>query len=337
MANILGTNFSYTYDGNLSEEILVTQAVQNPDIRDLFRVIDGIDHKEQLSLLSPGGKALKGAQACGAQSTTGAIENIYNREIEVTKVQMELIQCVDVFENTIIGKLKNLDVDVNDLSGTVLGNVLESYASEMLMRELFRVWCFGDISNGPNDYYNMLDGLWARLFAGVSSYDVNAVNASISALGAPTSTGSDRAVDYFRALVDGSDTELKQLVMDGAVLYVTGNVYENYIWFLESQGNLESSFTALQSGRRAASYRGIPVAPLYAWDKWIAADGLGNNTRILLTLPPNHVAGFGAASRVDALEVWYEKKEKEYHIRSEFRTGYNYVEPKLQAISYGNI
>ena len=83
MSNVYNTNFDYTYDGKLTEEILVGPAVMHPDVLQVFRVIPGINYKQQLNLVNPLGKVMKGAQNCGTFQTTGDAVNIFNREVEV--------------------------------------------------------------------------------------------------------------------------------------------------------------------------------------------------------------------------------------------------------------
>ena len=68
MSNVLNPNFDYTYDGKLSTEIFIQPAVQNPDITSLFRVVTGINYKQQFNITTPLGKVMKGVISIGTSA-----------------------------------------------------------------------------------------------------------------------------------------------------------------------------------------------------------------------------------------------------------------------------
>lgn len=335
--NVLTTNFNYTYDGDLSTEIFIKPAVMHPDTLQLFRVIDNVKYKRQLSRLNPFGKILKGRQGCGQPVVTGNGINVTNRTLETCKMEFYVEQCVDVFEATVLDNLTNSNINWYDLTNTELGTVIEGLIIEALQRDIFRVFSFGDTSSpaGPADYYNMCNGLWTRMFDGVLSYDVTGVDTSITTL---NQTAGTRAIDYLQNLWTGAPRILKQERQTMKKFWVTGNVFENYVLNLQSVESAGGGFLQrTENGITRAFYQGIEVVPIWAWDEWIETDNLGNNTRILYSTTDNHVIGVEDASNQNSVDFWYDRQVRKNKLEGAPTLGYNYVHDELQAISYGDV
>ena len=107
MSNVINPNFSYTFPGNLTSEIFLEPAVQHPDLLSVFRVITGVNYKQQLNIGRILGKVLKGAQGCGTLTRTADPVEVFNRELEVCQWEMYLEQCYDTFQQTILGEVLN--------------------------------------------------------------------------------------------------------------------------------------------------------------------------------------------------------------------------------------
>lgn len=337
MANVVNSNFSYAYDGILTQEVLVKPAVTNPDVTQLFRVIPGVKSKYQLNLTTPLGKIVQGAQQCGnTRQVTGSAVEITNRELETCGMEVYLEQCYDVFQSTILERALRSGIDESDLSGTQIGGLINGMVSEAIGREIFRIFSFGDTTSPAGDpsYYGMCDGLWTRLIAGESGYAVSKID-SISAL---NQTAGTRALDYLRNLFEGAPNILKQIPVGERRFFVTQNVYENLMTTYEDKtldgGGL---LQRLEGGVPTLFFRGVPVIPLIAWDAYISADNLGNNTRILYTTPQNHVIGVDNQADSSNFMIWRDMDTDVFKIRAKFRLGYNYVHDELQATSYGNV
>jgi len=330
MSNVLNPNFDYTYDGKLSTEVFIQPAVQNPDITSLFRVVPGINYKQQFNITTPLGKVMKGEQGCGTPVVTGDPVTIENRTVEVCAWEMYLEQCHDTFQSTIMGELLRANVQEPDLVGTQLGNIIGGMVRDTIGRDIFRIFSFGDTSSG-DPYYNKCDGLWPKLFAGAASYAVTAVNTNITSLAADDIEGD------FNDLWSGADIILKQMDNSQKNFYVTGNAWESLMRKYENI-TIAGGFTIrIEGGVRVLYYRGIKVIPLYAWDRWIDIDNLGNNVRILYTTPMNHIIGVQEPRTMGNTRFWYDPNTNYNKIRARFKLGYNYLHDKLQAISYGNV
>ena len=119
---------------------------------------------------------------------------------------------------------------------------------------------------------------------------------------------------------------------------MTGNVFENYVLNLQSIESGNGGFLQrTEDGITRAYYQGIEVIPIWAWDDWIEADNLGNNTRILYTTPMNHIIGIEEARNQESFRVWHDPDTDYMKYKGRLKMGYNYIHDELQAISYGNV
>lgn len=338
MANTLNPNFDYTYDGVLATQLFYDPIVSHPDIRQLFTV-RRVRFKEQLPIVAALGKVLQGAQGCGTLSTTADAVNITNRTIETCPGEFYLEQCADTFEQTVLDEAQRTGESWYDMLGTPLGRAVQRVINDSAAQDVFRVFSFGDTTSPAGDpsYYGWCDGMWTRLFAGESSYAVKKVD-SISTLDQSDGT---RALDYLRNLHEQADIVLKQIPESRKRFFVTGNVYENLMTTYENLASTGGGLTAkIENGVTSLMFRGIPVVPVYAWDKWIDIDNLGNNTRIIYTTPENHVAGLldpGVGGSQVTFRQWFDPNTNYNKFFGRFHIGYNYIHDELQAISYGNV
>lgn len=329
MGNITNTNFDYTYDGKLSLDVFIKPAVQNPMIQSLFTIRQGINFKEQLNLLSPLGKVMKGSQGCGTPVRTVDAINFTNRTLEVCAWEAYAEQCHDTFQGTIIGEMLNNNIREPELIGTRVGSLIQQILNDAIQRDIFRVFSFGDTSSG-DPYYNNCDGLWTRLIAGAASYDVSFIEAI-------TSQAANDVKGYFKNLWEGAPIILKQIDESQKAFYTTGNMYESLMTYYENTANTGGFTQREENGKKVLQYRGIDIIPLYAWDNWIATDNLGNNSRILYTTKMNHIIGVQEANTMGNTRVWFDPDTNLNKYRARFKMGYNYVHGELQAYSIGNV
>lgn len=340
MSAVLGQALDYTYNGQESNEIFYKQAVMYPDLMRVFRVMTNIPYKKQLNLLNPLGKILQGAQGCGTLQTTGDRINITNRTLETCPGEFYLEQCAEVFEQSIFDEFQPAGERWYNQLGTPMGNAVQRLIVETLGREIFRVASFGDTTSPAGDpsYYGWCDGMWTTLI-GNSNYEVTKVNDNITVL---NQTSGTRALDYLRNLFTGAKIILKQVPNNQKRFFVTGNVWENLLQTYQDQSISNGGLTSqTENGIDVLRFNGILVDPVYAWDDWIEADNLGNNTRILYTTPENHVFGLNNpvnnGTSATIMRQWFDPNTNLTKFFGRLHLGYNYVHGDLQAISYGNV
>ena len=338
---MVGVDFDYEYDGKLGVDVLRKPSLMTPAISDFMSIRQNARYKEQIPLLTPFQKKVKAYAACGGAFGTG--NDIVNTTLQLTELSLALEWCKDDFVGTLkVGNnlaedyLKTGQDEFNP-EGTQIQTIINEQVNDAMRLDTFRIFSFGDTADLNADY-NMLDGMWTQLIAGVA--DSCVTRSSTFGIGA---LADGAALAACKAAYEGSEIILKQLPKSMKYFAVTGSVYENLLSSYESNTTgSDLQFTNLTNGQGESeanlSYRGIKVVPVYAWDQSLAdADNPLNGTvehLLLYTTPDNHAAGFMKQSDSETFQGWYERKDEKYYIRGHYAMGYTYLHCDLQSIGY---
>lgn len=332
MANVLTTNFDYTYPGQLATDVIYKPSVQTPEITQLFTVRPGIKFKQQLMLAGILSNVVKKYTSCDRTFGTEA-NTLFNRTLEVSELEFNIEQCKDAFEDTIVEEELPEGISEFQLGNYVL-RVINNVITDALRRDNFRIFSFGDTTSG-SDNYDQLDGLWTKLIAGVADYCVTKVD-DITTL---NDTAGSTARDYLKNLFEEAPIILKQTPTNLKKFFVTGDIYENLMTYYEDQQFNGGLTQYVENGNVNLRFRGIDVVPVYAWDDALTdTDNPLNGTMttgIIYTTPQNHVIGVGRAADMGSVNAWYERKDRKMYFEGHYRMGYQYAHCDLQAISYG--
>lgn len=333
MANVLSTDFSYTYDGPISTEVFYKPSVATPDMLKIFTVKPNIKSGQKLNLVGVLENIVKAYSSC-ARTSTGSGLSITNRTILTTELEVWLEECKDTFEDTIFETALASGLDANNLTGTDIDKIIQSIVLQGMKLDNFRIFSFGDTDN-PSSNYNMLNGLWSTLIAGVgTSYCVTRVGTT---LGTASSFSGSAALAILQDLYDGAPIILKNVPEEEKGFFVTGTIFDGYMKYLQSVSGVEGSWGILQNGKKELMFNGVPVIPIRAWDRTLTTDfPLGANVRhlALYTTPKNHIVGVEKAADQGKISTWYEKKDRKFYVEGQYRMGYQYIHCDLQAISY---
>ena len=99
MANILGENFNYTYNGTLLTEVFFKPSVGTPALNELARILPGSQFKIQIPTVDIISKVVKGGKGC-LTTTTGDGINIENQTVELDAMRMRVEECAEDFEGS---------------------------------------------------------------------------------------------------------------------------------------------------------------------------------------------------------------------------------------------
>lgn len=335
MANIITPDFSYTYDGQLLEEILLKPTIDTIDVSRIFTVMDGINYQRRLMVAPPLQKIIKAYQGCNRTFTT-AESPVFDRVIEVKDIEANLAFCTDELENTILIEMTNKGIRRADVDGTILRALLDNLILDALRRDVFRVFCFGDTNSLSSDY-DQMDGLFKTLFANQANYCVEKIQ-TITVLNQVVGT---RAIDYLRNLFEQCNPLLRQIPASEKAFFVTPNVFYNLLTTYENS-NLEGAtgVTAyVEENNTRLRFRGIDVIPISSWE--IDLQDVDNpfynvfNTMILYTQTKNHIIGTDDLSATKTIDGWFERKDRRTYFETRFRLGYQFIHCDLQAYSSG--
>ena len=339
---MVGVDFDYVYDGKLGTDVLRKPSILTPAISDFMSIRQNARYKEQIPLLTPFQKKVKAYAACGGAFGTG--NDIVNTTLELTELSIALEWCKDEFVGTLkVGNnlaeefLKTGQDEFNP-DGTQVQTIINEQVNDAMRLDTFRIFSFGDTGGASADY-NMLDGMWTQLIAGVAASCVN--RTSTFTYGVALADGE--ALAACKAAYEGSAIILKQLPKSMKYIAVTGAVYENLLSSYESNTTgSDLQFTNLTNGQGESeanlSYRGIKVVPVYAWDDSLADTdnplNLTVDNLLIYTTKDNHAAGFMKQSDSETFQGKYDWKDEKYYIRGHYAMGYTYLHCDLQSIGY---
>lgn len=87
----------------------------------------------------------------------------------VNPVEMYVEECAEDFRDTlrniIAERALRSGVDINDIGGTELDEIITELLTDALRRDNFRILSFADKGNTANTDYDQTIGLWPRLIS----------------------------------------------------------------------------------------------------------------------------------------------------------------------------
>lgn len=339
MADILGENFNYTYNGTLLTEVFFKPSTATPALNDMFRVIPGSDQKIQIPTVGNLSKVLAAGGNCATETTHDGID-LANQTVDLSKIRMRVEECAESFEGSVGSILSEQwlrdGVDVNDISGTELQATINQLLEDALRRDVFRLVSFGDASDS-DDFYGIMEGLIPQLIANSGSGSSYCVNRTTDFGTGALSNNAAR--DAFKAAYEGADARLAQIPENQKAFFVTRSVFDNYLDSLDSTGNgsdLQVTYTV--DGVPNVRYRGIPVVKISEWDNALADTNNPLNGTVehvmIYTTRENHVLGVQNNADLNRIKGWYSDDDDIYRFDSKMRLGYNYVHCDLTVIGY---
>ena len=162
MASFLTTSFSHTYAGKeFLQELFYQPQAKGEDIFANYRIMENVDSKENIYIPSALSKILKVYTSCGF-SASGST-TISDKTITVTKVKAQLEECEDAFDDTIFGELRKQGVDIDDLRGTQLEDIMRRQIMGGLEADIPRIIWMAKATAASADYTHF-DGYFQLFF-----------------------------------------------------------------------------------------------------------------------------------------------------------------------------
>lgn len=309
----------YTFPGNLPMEIFTKPYLSSPAINEIFTVRQGIRTDEYLILAGQLEKVLGAMQGCEPTFTTSG--TFSDRKITVGKFGSYMQWCKEDFIST-ASVLTNDPtwvadgLDGYDASAKIRKVWMDNWI-EAIKVDIMRIALFGNDVAGTNANYNIIDGLFVKMYDAFASYCVKRVGNSFGNNHA-TVLAADEALDALRRTHQNAPILLKQIDRMQKVFWVTGDVYENLLTSYESKNQgTEVQFKILQDGVSQLFFRGIEVRPLYIADNYLGGDSTNpwyDSLRNFIIYTPkasskysNLVFGTERASDLDNIKMWFDQ------------------------------
>lgn len=335
MANSVTTSFTHTYNGKeFLQELFYKPQEGGQDVFALYKVMQVVD---KTNLYIPGNlsKILRKYTTCGfSQQGTLAISD---RTISTTKVKSNLEECEDAFDGTVFEEAIKKGVDIDDLQGTVIEDILRQKLMDGLASDIPRICWFADAGSGSSDY-DQFDG-WVHLIGDVSGsvgqyLDMNTV-AAIEVGGVLVADG---AITLFRSMYENQSKTLRAVDRSQKKFYVTSTIMDNYLTTLEDTQN-ERGQLNLEDGSTVVKFRGIEVVEVKGWDTHLAdasnpqAAGVGANMCVFTT-PDNLIVGCDVLSPMNEVKSWYSDDDEVIRMKVKFKLGAQILHPELLSFAY---
>ena len=334
MANIALDGLGANYQGQYASKILLEPMFRSDDIMRNYTIYPNVKYKQNL-MLAP---KLQGITAlntgCSSTNTCNpAGFTIAPKVITVENVSVKQVQCWDEFKDQFIVESYRAGINMPDLTGTELANVILNRVRSGVQSDVVRNMWAGDSSvnaSGATCSYKWADGLWKALSVGtaVNGTRLNEVTATNgAAANYNTVGGSITALDAAQLLTTVFDTapaELQQTPASEKRMFVTPNIYNAYYGALTAlaptAGSVDYGHSEAQSGVNypRLRFRGVEIVCMYEWDTALTA-----LTPALFVMP--NMTGAGAAKNAKNGCIYAAKDNlMNMYVRANFTMGFQY-------------
>ena len=291
---------------------------------DIFQVMPNVVDRRNMVFVGPLDDYLRKRIGCGFDPAGNL--NISERQIETYKVKGETQQCWDEFEDTILMEALNKGVDMGDMTGTLMQQIIFNRMTQGAARQVNKLCWFGDRSKADKTI-NIVDGLWSVHIPKLQANNLIRVVDSNSG----TPLGSGGAIDLLDAVLDSATNELKGTAVGDRRLIVSNNVAEQLEKDIRNGVAGDSAFIReVEDGRMEMRFRGVVIVPMLRWqglyEQYL---GVADANLVLYTVRQNLILATDRLSDVTSIDGWYEKKEEVTYFRTAFKLGFNYIHPKL--------
>jgi hypothetical protein len=308
------------YEGPQATEIFKEPFVKNPTLAEQgIKVIPGIQNKLYLYFSSKLEKITKKRDGCGNIITGNGIA-VTRRLIEVTDMNIYLEQCADIFANTIKEAALKKGVDLQNLTDTELDKFIIDTIVEGAANDYFvQMWFADEAISDPDDFYNVYDGFFVQIVAGVVGGTI--ANVPIAAMTTPA-----HAHDAIKDVWNNQPAPMKSLPAKDKPIKVDSAIYNLYVEFLSTLNGSESSYNNLVNGVQKPAYMGSPVVEMVNWTTVFTADSdlvgaLGNGRIVMSVNDEALVIGLDAEGHEALVKSWFSNDDDVQKYKVQYKVG----------------
>ena len=291
------------YVGTYASNILLEPMFRSDEIMRNYTVYPNVKYKQNILMADKLTSITAVNSGCGANTCTGAHLNdfdITQKVLEVQNVSVKQEQCWDEFSSEVIRESYAAGINMPDLSGTQLADVIGRRVSQGIQHDTIRnMWAGNAALNAAAaqcSFGSMGDGLWIKMSAsngwgttGLPEYTATGTAApNLVAVGA-TIAPTDAEL-LLRSVFDAAPAELQQTPAGLKKMFVTPNIYNAYYGALTAVspaiGSVDYGHSEAQSGVNypRLHFRGVEVAPMYEWDTSFTALAGANHPALFTTV-----------------------------------------------------
>tara|TARA_R100001530_G_scaffold131844_2_gene103754 strand:+ start:1601 stop:2602 length:1002 start_codon:yes stop_codon:yes gene_type:complete len=316
------------YSGANFNEIFLQPIFTDDDIMSNFRVIPNVRYRMNLYNADELSCIVQSYDTCDDTDYVGKDFNVNTKSLIAGRMRVALEQCQAEFFGTYIEESYRAGLDVFNLTGTDLMNTIMTNVRRGIVQDITKLAWFGDTTDS-SECYNSTDGLLKYMLAGVTpvAWTTGAIT-------------TDTALDQLREVMEGGSAALNAMNNNEKCIWVTPNLYWNYIASVEG-GNAgvagDAAHKELVDGRQIYFFRGVELKPMFSWVSAIATASTWSNDQIMVyAAKKNFVLGTDTNDPSNELKFWYDEYREKMIIRSYFKFGTQYVHDSLISWSHRN-
>jgi len=343
MAEVLQSNITHTYAGaELIEELFYQPEEMVPALSDWYRFIPVSGDKVNVYLPQKLDKILRKYTTCGF-SAAGGTANIDDKTLSVEKVKANVEECVDTWDDTIFAETMKAGVDRDNLSGTLIDEIIRTQLVKGLKSDIHRIAWFADANDADSDW-NQFDG-WITNFVDNSATigTTRFIDMDSTAFESSDALASDGAYGLLKQIWEAQTATLRAVPAGDKCFYVTNTVLDNFRNTLEDQNNSLGQ-ALIQDGVERLYFRGVELKAVPEWDTNLADStnphytgsglGIGSNL-IVYAAKDNLVFGSDVSEGSSQLKLRYSDDDDEkMKAISKFKLGVQVMHYEYVCVAY---
>ena len=317
--------------GQQASELTLLRAFEALNVNAYMRVEENVGYQRQFARLGSSYRSLRKDTTCA--KTTTYTNEATEKILEVTRIFSQADICVnDYFEKFVADQLRT-GADSGDLTDTQIASaILERFMQDTAVDVSSLIW-FGD-TDLSDPFYNILNGLFKQIKLAVAAGDI--VRTQTLGNG---DLADCAARDILRGLHTGANVRLKQVPNNQKVMLVSGEIWENWLACKELGDSCctELGWTLEVEGTQALAYRGIPVLPMWNWDRVVDEQVVAvydNRYHAVYTTIDNLMLGTDRFASTNEARVWYSVDDDQNYMRMKFPLGVTVFDEGLIAVAY---
>lgn len=264
MADVLAKNFNHTYAGAEVIDTLFYQPEENvPSLASMYQFKEIKGDKANIYLPQNLRKVLKKYTTCG-WAVAGSTTTMNDKTIEVEKIKANLEECVDQWDDTIFSELMKTGVARDDISGTLIDQVIKRQVMSGVKSDIHRIIWFAENGDADTDW-DQFDGFLTLINNNSSTLGDCWIDMNATAFETGGALVADGAIGLLRQIWEEQDAVLRGIPLMDRKFYVTNTVIDNYATTLESQGNAVGQ-ALIQDGVTTYFFRGVELMAVPEWD-----------------------------------------------------------------------
>jgi len=327
MANIALDNISATYSGANFNELFLEPLFRDSGIMQ-FRVIPNVKHTMNLYTADALSCIVQKYTGCGDAEAGGF--DVNDKVITAGRMRVAVSQCQKEFFGTYLEESFKSGINVFNLEGTQLMDTILANVRNGIGADVTRLAWWGDTAEAGASAacYDSTEGWW-KLF--IANTEIGTTRRTTIADSGAWATGD--AIIALRDMYAQAPSALQGVENRDKAIYVSREVYEDYLTSLESLGNAEG-FSQLVDGSIKVYFRGIEVIPMYDWSVAVTQTAKTDDIRAAYVAKQNLAVGTDTNDPEGELKMFYDDLTEKVYVRAYFKLGVQFLHESLVQIGY---